>query len=273
MKLSMQDATVAIGTNIGKPIKPVNRQTLIGSYSPAGYIDGMTGIGERILALRTKRGMSQSALAKKAKVSQPVIAELESGLQQSSKKLPEIAAALGVSAHDLDPRYGRASVESAVDGDLGLRPPHETVAEIDVRAGAGGGGVPVETWVQDGAGNTYAAEGIRAHWEIPGEVMRELLRATPRHIRAFEVIGDSMEPRLGEGDRVFIDLRYTVPSPEGIFALWDGFGVVVKRLQIVRGSDPLRVRVISANPSYEPYEAAVDDIKIIGRYAGRFTTN
>jgi len=82
-----------------------------------------------------------------------------------------------------------------------------------------------------------------------------------------------MEPRLYEGDRVFIDLRYTVPSPEGIFALWDGYGVVVKRVEIVRGSDPLRVRIISANASYTPYEVALDDIKIIGRYAGRFTAN
>lgn len=234
---------------------------------------GMTSLGDKILALRQQRGLSQSALAKKAKVSQPVIAELESGLQMSSKKLPEIAAALGVRVHDLDPRYGRSSIESSVDADLDLRPPNETVAEIDVRAGAGGGGVPIEAWVQDGNGNTYAAEGIRAHWEIPGEVMRGVLHASPKHIRAFEVIGDSMEPRLAEGDRVFIDLRYTVPSPEGIFALWDGFGVVVKRLQIVRGSDPLRVRVISANASYEAYEAAVDDIRIIGRFAGRFTTN
>ena len=82
-----------------------------------------------------------------------------------------------------------------------------------------------------------------------------------------------MEPRLFEGDRVFIDLRYTTPSPEGIFALWDGFGLVIKRLQIVRGSEPIRVRVISANPSYEPYEAALDEIRIIGRFAGRFTVN
>ncbi len=104
-------------------------------------------------------------------------------------------------------------------------------------------------------------------------IMQGVLHASPRHIRVFEVIGDSMEPRLFEGDRVFIDLRYTIPSPEGIFALWDGFGLVIKRLQIVMGSEPTRVRVISANSSYAPYEAALDEIRIIGRFAGRFTVN
>ena len=135
------------------------------------------------------------------------------------------------------------------------------------------GGVPVEDYVHDDRGNVYAAEGIAAEWTLPPAILQGVLRASPRHVRVFEVIGDSMEPRLYEGDRVFIDLRYTIPSPEGIFALWDGYGLVIKRLQIVAGSDPMRIRVISANSSYAPYEAGADDIKIIGRFAGRFTVN
>ena len=70
-----------------------------------------------------------------------------------------------------------------------------------------------------------------------------------------------MEPRLFEGDRVFIDLRYTIPSPEGIFALWDGYGLVIKRLQIVMGSEPMRVRIISANASMRPMRPALDDVR------------
>jgi phage repressor protein C with HTH and peptisase S24 domain len=147
------------------------------------------------------------------------------------------------------------------------------VLEIDVRAGAGGGGVPIEAWARDREGNIFPIEGVRDEWGLPATIMREMLHSSARHIRAFEVIGDSMEPRLCEGDRIFVDLRYTVPSPEGIFALWDGLGVVIKRVQVVRGADPPKVRIISINTSYEPYEATLEEVRIIGRYAGRFTVN
>jgi phage repressor protein C with HTH and peptisase S24 domain len=99
-----------------------------------------------------------------------------------------------------------------------------------------------------------------------------MLRATPQNILAFEVIGDSMEPRLKSGDRVFVDRRLTYPNPEGIFVLWDGYSIVVKQLQIIRGTDPLKLRVISANLQYEPYEVLADEVNIVGRFVGRFTT-
>jgi transcriptional regulator with XRE-family HTH domain len=65
----------------------------------------MESMGTKIRKLREARGMSQSALAAAARVSQPVIAELEAGNQLSSKKLPEIARALGVDVTQLDERY------------------------------------------------------------------------------------------------------------------------------------------------------------------------
>ena len=168
--------------------------------------------------------------------------------------------------------------ESSIDADLG-RDRGDSVIEVDVRAGAGAGGIPVELYVKDDAGNTYAAEGIRDEWKLPQTIMRELLHAAPKHIRVFEVIGDSMvnpdsrQFSLFPGDRVFANLRDTTPSPEGIFVLWDGMGVVIKRIQVIRGTDPLRVRIISANPQYDPYDATLDEVRIIGRYAGRFTVN
>ena len=147
------------------------------------------------------------------------------------------------------------------------------IIEIDTRAGAGGGGIPVDAWQGDGNGNNVQLEGVKAQWQMPTDVMQEMLRSPAKYIRAFEVMGNSMEPRLNNGDRVFVDIRYREPHPEGIFALWDGYGVVIKQLQIIRGSDPLAVRIISINTSYAPYDAQVEEINIIGRYAGRFTVN
>src|SRR5579872_1905122 len=69
----------------------------------------MSAIGDKIKSLREQAGLSQAALARRAGVSQPVIHALENGSQPSSKKLPQIARALGVSAVDIDPSYGLPS--------------------------------------------------------------------------------------------------------------------------------------------------------------------
>jgi len=69
-------------------------------------VSPMTALGDKIKALRDKKGLSQNALAKRAKISQPVIAALEAGEQQTTKKLPDIARELGVPVTELDPSYG-----------------------------------------------------------------------------------------------------------------------------------------------------------------------
>lgn len=68
-----------------------------------------------------------------------------------------------------------------------------------------------------------------------------------------------------------IDKDHTTPSPPGIYALYDGHGVVVKRLELVQGSDPEAVRVISDNPQHGPYTVILDDAHVIGRVIWRAT--
>lgn len=240
----------------------------------------METLAARIQWALDQSDRNQSDLAKAVGVTRNSVSQWITGkTEPAAASLKKAAVYLKVDVHWLatgegQPRRGRsAEAESSVDSDLGLRDVDGAILEVDVRAGAGGGGVPIEAYVTDGNGNSYHAEGIRDRWIIPPAIVREMLHATPTHIRVFEVIGDSMEPRLQEGDRVFIDVRYRVPSPEGIFALWDGYGVVIKRVQVVRGSDPLRLRIISVNSQYEPYEATTEEVNIIGRYAGRFTVN
>ena len=245
-------------------------------------------IRNRVKAEMERQGLDMKGLSKLAGLGETYVRDaLKRGRGGSLPALNKLAAALGRSLDWLltgaetaggefaPEKPPRRRLDTSVDKKIvdGATESGSTILEVDVRAGAGGGGVPVEAFVHDEQGNSYAAEGIAAEWSLPSSIVQGVLHASPRHIRVFEVIGDSMEPRLFEGDRVFVDLRYTTPSPEGIFALWDGFGLVIKRLQIVMGSEPTRVRVISANSSYAPYEAALEDIRIIGRFAGRFTVN
>jgi transcriptional regulator with XRE-family HTH domain len=225
------------------------------------------GLGETYVrdALKRERGGSLPALQKLAAALGRSVDWLISGAEEAG----------GEFSPDAPPnrRLDTSVTRPIIDGATTATSTASTIFEVDVRAGAGGGGVPVECFVHDEQGNVYAAEGITGEWSLPPTIMQGVLHASPRHIRVFEVIGDSMEPRLSEGDRIFVDLRYTVPSPEGIFALWDGYGLVIKRVQIVMGSDPMRLRIISANTSYSAYEASLDDVRIVGRFAGRFTIN
>jgi SOS-response transcriptional repressor LexA len=62
----------------------------------------------------------------------------------------------------------------------------------------------------------------------------------------------------------------TEPSPPGVFILFDGIGLVAKRLEFLEGSEPPTVRISSSNPSYPPYERTVDEVTIIGRVVGRW---
>ena len=71
---------------------------------------------------------------------------------------------------------------------------------------------------------------------------------------------------VSQGLRVYPTcLARRSPTPPGIFILYDGMGLVAKRLEHVPNNDPPKVRVISDNTFYSPYERTADEIHIIGR--------
>src|SRR5262249_31752815 len=114
------------------------------------------------------------------------------------------------------------------------------IDELDVRASAGDGL----------AGDS---EKIVAEWQLPSEVVRYYSSAPAEALRFITVLGDSMEPTLQPGQRVLVDTGDRIPTPPGIFVVWDGLGLVVKRVQALAHSEPMRVRITSDNPKYEGY--------------------
>jgi phage repressor protein C with HTH and peptisase S24 domain len=74
-----------------------------------------------------------------------------------------------------------------------------------------------------------------------------------------------MSPVLESYDRVLVDTSDRTPSPPGIFVLYDGLGLVVKRVEHVPHSEPARFVVASANPDYGRYELGADELYIVGR--------
>ncbi|QDH17438.1 S24 family peptidase [Swingsia samuiensis] len=107
------------------------------------------------------------------------------------------------------------------------------------------------------------------HWSFPKSLVGAFV-TDPSKLAIIRVAGDSMEPDYVAGDRILVDTGHVIPSPAGVYVLWDGLGVVLKRVEIVMGSDPKRIRIMSINPAYPAYELLLDEVKINGRVVGKW---
>lgn len=146
-----------------------------------------------------------------------------------------------------------------------------SVPEVDARAGAGNGSVGDHEVVTLRRGESFVGHKVISEWAFPSEFLRHELHVNPGGVMILEVVGDSMAPTLDAGDRLIIDTRHSRPTPDGVYVIDEGDGPMVKRLQLIRRSDPAEIRVISDNPRHEPYTLRLDDIRIIGRVSGRVT--
>ena len=121
-----------------------------------------------------------------------------------------------------------------------------------------------------GAGLLGEDEKIIAEWQVPSGVVRGYSTAPAAELRIITVIGDSMEPTLQPGQRVLVDTGDRKPSPPGVFVVWDGLGLVIKRVQVLPQSEPPRVKISSDNPKYDPYERPLAEAEIQGRVIGQW---
>nr|WP_281351546.1 S24 family peptidase [Microvirga arsenatis] len=114
-------------------------------------------------------------------------------------------------------------------------------------------------------------DGVRAVWRLPVDYLHTELRAREAEVDFIPVDGDSMIPTLLPGDRVMINRAQTAPSPDGLFAIFDGIGIAVKRLEVVKGSNPVKIRIKSDNPAHGTDEILAEDLQVIGRVVCKVT--
>ena len=124
---------------------------------------------------------------------------------------------------------------------------------MEVEAAAGPGALNDE----------FAVE--KARWHLPEGMIRHEGGARPEDLRILGVRGKSMEPEMREGDRLMVDTARRRPATGEMFVLWDGNGLVVKRIETVREARPPRLRLISANPDYAPYTCLAEEAHIVGK--------
>jgi phage repressor protein C with HTH and peptisase S24 domain len=90
---------------------------------------------------------------------------------------------------------------------------------------------------------------------------------SPARCRIYWFEGRDMEPTINDGDAGLVFLDYGTVKP-GAYALWDGQGVICRRLEMLPGSPP-RLRVSADNRQLIPYELPIKDAYIIGRVIWR----
>ncbi len=205
---------------------------------------------ERLRIAMERAQVNARELAENAEVGRSFVYDVLSGksLNPTTHKLSAVANSLGVSMSYL--LYGEESWGG------GKHPKTEqksneilSIASLAVETSAAG--ASMVTQERDDKPFFF-----NRNW------VKQKLNANPNELRVVDVKGDSMAPTLSEGDTVLINLKETTPSPAGIFVLFDGFGLIVKRLELQPDGT---VQILSDNLNYAPHTRPLTDINIIGR--------
>ena len=166
-----------------------------------------------------------------------------------------LASLLGCKASEL--RHARAPKRRPQKRRRRTAPPAGAplvaIPEMAVEAAAGAGALNEE----------FAAE--KARWYLPESMIRHEGDADPGSLRVLRARGDSMEPLVSDGDRLLVDLARRTPGTGEMAVLWDGSGLVVKRVEVMPHEEPARLRLHSANPEYEPYTCLAEEAHIVGK--------
>lgn len=213
-------------------------------------MDTMDTIGERIKAARERSGLTRAQLAAQAGIAYPTLAGIENGDQRGTTRLPAIAAALNVDARWL--LTGKGSMDDP-------HAPQQSDDWSDVTAYSQAVGLGAGTEAQEYS-ETHALKFRTNSLRRKGLLNKRL--------SVYYGKGDSMEPRIRDGDAILFDEDDTRPEHGAIFIVqWRG-EIYAKRLKVV---DDL-ILVESDNPAGDHHwnrpkrlDNPSDPVQIVGR--------
>lgn len=227
---------------------------------PAYMLPAMSTLAERIIEARTDAGISEPAeLARLVGVKAAAAYQWESGATKSLKDttLVELADVLQVT-----PRWlatGKAPKKLSDS---------QRVARFETREGY------VRFPLLEGFAGMGRGDYVGDYPEIVEfvEVTREWAASKLRNVphEAIRVItgrGQSMRGMYDDGDLIFIDSRVKQFVDDAAYVFRLGGRVQVKRLQW-RGD---KLRILSANPAYEPMDVPEKDLEIGGMALAAWT--
>lgn len=208
----------------------------------------MSEFKDIIRKLRSEKNMSQAELASELGISSSSVAMWEIGQRYPGKDTYEqLADLFNV---DIDFLYGRTSIRQRVhfDNDGNAMVHSSSCAVINV-VGRVAAGIPIQ-----------AVENIIDTEEISSEL------ACTGEFFGLQIKGDSMEPKISNGDIVIVRQQNDAESGDIVIALVNGDDATCKRLRKYRDG----IELVSTNPKYAPMffsneEIIQKPVKIIGK--------
>lgn len=215
---------------------------------------------DRLVELRTARGLSQEQLAKLTGSTQPSINRLESGETERPRNLIELARQLGTT-----PEYLLGEVDDPAlrltDKRIPWRGPGEEprsdqdmvqIHQIDLSFGLGAAIMDTEIF-----------EDHAEKLEFPRSWLRLLTNSPPSQLCWARCKGDSMYPTIGDGDVILMDRGQQTPRDlDLIWAASYGTSAIVKRLRPMPDGS---IKIISDNPNVPPETAYDGELSVFGR--------
>lgn len=186
--------------------------------------------------LRKQKGMRQADVAQKLGVGRTTYVKYENGDNEPSfEMLNKLSDLFGVS---IDYLLGRDSGYEGSGAPAPTRPGSKWIPVL----GKVAAGVPIE-----------AVEDILDYEEISAQM------AEAGDYFALQIKGDSMEPKISNGDVVIVRKQPDVESGETAVVLVNGNEATVKRIK----KRPEGIMLIPTNPAYEPmFYSAVEVEKL-----------
>ena len=210
-----------------------------------------------ILALRNERGFSQEQLAKVLHVSKSTVAMWETGQRLPSvEKYEEIADYFDV---DMDFLYGRTSIKRrALFDESGSEYVNSKLVTSISRKNQG--------IIINVLGRVAAGIPIDAVTDIIDTEEISLEMARTGEFFGLQIKGDSMEPKISDGDVVIVRQQNDAESGDIVIATINGDEATCKRIRKYRDG----IELVSNNPCYEPMFFSNEEIenkpvRIIGR--------
>lgn len=203
-------------------------------------------LSEQLQTIRKRAGISQKALAEKLYVSQQAVGKWERNESTPNPEtIAKIAEIFGVTTDYLIGRDEAPKGETVIwEGNE-----YRTVGKWIPVLGSVPAGVPIQ-----------AIEDITDYEEITPEM------AANGEYFALKIKGNSMEPKISDGDVVIVRLQDDVDSGDTAIVLVNGDEATCKKIK----KTPDGVMLIPTNPDYEPWfytneEVVSKPVRILGK--------
>lgn len=222
-------------------------------------------MANQVRKLRKAKDFTLEQLAELTGISTSYLSRIESGSRGLSlENAILISRALGVEPEEITDEINHEDLEKAKDLALaGKEKPSGDIPNFTIHAGMGPGGALSVLANDEGEVYSDFSDGF---WSFPDAVKSGWRNMSK--IYAMPVTGDSMEPTLPGGSFVFVDTTHTVPSPEDIYAIDYGDGLMIKRVKLVPRSE--KIIIMSDNERYGSDELHRQEVRVYGRVVAWF---